>query len=383
MSINQVVALDLETTGLGKTDRILEIGIVCFDPETSVVVGELETLVNPLRNVPEDSSRVHGLKAADLSLAPAFEDIAADLLKFLHGKKIVAHNADFDLRFLKQEFQRVGMSIDFKDIDCTMRLSGQSLPVACEQISYEFAHHSALEDAKASLAIWASETRDLDPMQLFCQPIGLLQRFRTLTRSQVGLEPIDTRLSSLSSLALQFDQDGVDRTYIGLLDAYLRDFQITDLEAFGIREYALLNGISETRELELQDIYLAEIENAALRDGIITDSEAQFFNSISSALGFTRRLESTSGLGSLPSKGALVCVTGTATVDGVKYDKGALSKLLTANGYTFTDAISKKAGVQLLLQESEGSQSSKVVKAQAWGIPRMVISDFVRLVQES
>ena len=83
----------------------------------------------------------------------------------------------------------------------------------------------------------------------------------------------------------------------------------------------------------------------------------------------------------LPAHGSLICVTGTATIDGSYFDKKTIASFLEANGYIFTDVISKKSGVELLLQESEGSQSSKVAKAQSWGIPRMVIEDFVTLVK--
>jgi hypothetical protein len=77
----------------------------------------------------------------------------------------------------------------------------------------------------------------------------------------------------------------------------------------------------------------------------------------------------------------LICVTGTAIVGDEHFDKKSMAAFLATNGYVFTDVISKKSGVSLLLQESEGSQSSKVAKAQSWGIPRMVIADFVSLVK--
>lgn len=375
-----IVALDIETTGFGKTDRIIEIGAVVFNPESSIVTGQLETLINPMRNVPEDSTKIHGLRSSDLSLAPTFEEIADDLIAFLGDHEIVAHNADFDLSFLSQEFARVGKHIVFKDVVCTYKLTGQRLNVACEQISFEFAHHSALEDAKASLAVW--HYREIDPEKLlnFDSLVDLEQTFRTVSRSQVGLQPLNRNPSALSNLAVKFEQVGIEKTFLGLLDAYLRDLEISDIEEFGLKSFALESGISNPRIIELQEIYLDSIEAAALRDGIITQAESEFFNKISQTLGFDRQLRPSEASSTIPSKGSLVCVTGTATVGGVNYDKKTMSELLKKNGLIFTDVISKKAGVALLLQDSEGSQSSKVAKAQAWGIPRMVIADFVALV---
>lgn len=374
------ISIDLETTGFGKTDRIIEIGAIVLDTDTLQIIGQLETLINPMRNVPEESTKIHGLHASDLSLAPTFEEIADDLLKFLGSHKIIAHNADFDLKFLSQEFARVGKPINFDNVTCTYKITGQRLNVACEQISFEFAHHSALEDAKATLAIWHNHVIGSDKALQFDSSVELEQTFRTVSRAQVGLQPLDRNTAALSNLAVKFEQVGIEKTFLGLLDAYLRDLAISDVEEFGLKSFALDNGISESRMVELQEIYLDSIENAALRDGIITQVESEFFNKISLALGFDRQLSPSEASSELPAAGSLVCVTGTATVDGINYDKKTMSALLEKHGLVFTDVISKKAGVKLLLQDSAGSQSSKVAKAQAWGIPRMVIADFVELV---
>jgi hypothetical protein len=196
----------------------------------------------------------------------------------------------------------------------------------------------------------------------------------------IGLEPLDRRKSELSNLSVKFEEVGIEKTFLGLLDAYLRDLAISDVEKSGLKDFAIENGISESRLIELKESYLESIEKAALRDGIITEAEAAFFNRISLALGFDRQLNPTESRSELPPAGSLVCVTGTATVNGVNYDKKTMAELLEKHGLIFTDAISKKSGVALLLQDSAGSQSSKVAKAQAWGIPRMVIADFVTLV---
>lgn len=376
----QIIAIDIETTGFGKNDRIIEIGAVIWDSTQQKVIGQLETLINPMRNIPEESSHIHGLKSSDLSLAPTFDEIADELLIFFAGSQIIAHNADFDLKFLSQEFSRIGKQIKFNDFVCTYKLTGQRLNVACEQISFEFKHHSALEDAKACLAIWYNQVIDSNDSITFDTVIESDQTFRTVSRSQIGLQPLDMSPSALSNLPVKFEQVGLEKTFLGLLDAYLRDLAISDVEQFGLKRYAIENGIPENRVIELEEIYLDSIENAALRDGIITQGESDFFNKISRALGFDRELNPSNATSELPSAGSLVCVTGTATVGGVNYDKKTMSALLEKHGLVFTDVISKKAGVKLLLQDSAGSQSSKVAKAQAWGIPRMVIADFVELV---
>lgn len=381
--MSQIISIDLETTGFGRNDRVIEVAAVIFDEATGAVVGEIETLINPLRNVPEESTKVHGLRAADLSLAPTFDEVAKHLIKVFQGQKILAHNADFDMEFLSKEFERSGYRFLEGERLCTLRLTGQSLSVAAQQVSFEFSHHTAIEDAKASLAIWLSKTSNADIDGLFPENVNLNQNFRTLTRSQIGLSSPDLRRTGISNLLLELPVIGPEQTYLALIDAFLRDMQIDSLEGLSLRDFAEQNGISSIREVELQDIYLAEIENAALRDGIITEDEAAFYNKIAKSLGFDRVLEPSETPCDLPPAGSLICVTGTASVAGRNFDKKTMEAFLSNAGYVFTDAISKKSGVALLLQESAGSQSSKVAKAQAWGIPRMIIADFIDLVESA
>jgi DNA polymerase III subunit epsilon len=378
--LNEVIALDLETTGFGKSDRILEIGIVVFDASSGTPIEQVETLINPLRNIPEQSTAVHGLKAEDLSLAPTFEEIGPFLLEMIGSRRVVAHNAAFDLRFLTQEFQRLDLDPEFSEVDCTYKLTGQNLSVAANQISFEFSHHSALEDAWASLALWSFHNGGELSFVDRRNSTDFGQSFRTISRSQLGLGPIRKIESGLRNIPLRMTNHGAEGTYIGLLDSCLRDMAISSLENLGLEQFAAENGISDQRVLVLQEIYLDEIENAARRDGIITEVESRFFNQIAAAMGFDRTLVSENFPSHLPEKGSLICVTGTATVDGVSFDKATMKAFLEGHGYQFTDELSKKSGVSLLLQDSEGTLSGKVMKAQAWGIPRMVIKDFAALV---
>lgn len=379
-----IVALDLETTGFGPLDRIVEIGAVAYDLDTGEVVAEFETLINPVRNIPIAASRVHGLYAEHLSMAPTFEEISDQLFALLNGRTMVAHNASFDLRFLIKEFAEVGIDFSEATSESTYKLSGLSLAVACERISYSFDHHSAMSDAKAALAVWLDmKLLAIEKLSLSTKELLAFPALRTLTRSQIGLEPKDSRRSSLSRLALGNSQSGNESTYIALLDAHLRDIFVSDLEDLGLSDFATESGISTERALALQECYLDSLEEAALRDGIVTQIEADLFNGIASALGFSRQLERTKVYNTLPLQGSLICVTGTALVSGILYDKATLSSIIHLHGYVFTDSISKKAGISLLIQDSEGSMSSKVVKAQAWGIPRMTIANFVGFLTSS
>ncbi len=89
--------LDTETTGIGKGDEIVQIGVI--DKHGDVV---LDTLVKPTQPVPLGATEVHGLNDAMLAQAPTFADVYTTLSMKLAGAPLVAYNMDFDWRMLKQ-----------------------------------------------------------------------------------------------------------------------------------------------------------------------------------------------------------------------------------------------------------------------------------------
>ncbi len=94
------VVLDLETTGLRPgTDRITEVGAVKV--RGGEVLGELETLVHPGRPIPPGITAVTGITDTMVADAPSIEAVLPALLDFLDGGVLVAHNAPFDVGFLR------------------------------------------------------------------------------------------------------------------------------------------------------------------------------------------------------------------------------------------------------------------------------------------
>ena len=104
------VVLDTETTGLDPLlgDRVLEVAAV--EIVNLVPTGRVfHRLIDPERDIPPESTRVHGFTAEMLRGKPRFAEIAAELLEFLGDSPIVAHNAPFDFGFLNAEFARMGL----------------------------------------------------------------------------------------------------------------------------------------------------------------------------------------------------------------------------------------------------------------------------------
>ena len=98
------IVLDTETTGLSVKDghRIVEIG--CLELENQIPTKRFfHCLLNPERKVSEDAFKIHGYSDEFLSKKKKFSEIANDFLEFINDKKLIIHNADFDLSHLNNE----------------------------------------------------------------------------------------------------------------------------------------------------------------------------------------------------------------------------------------------------------------------------------------
>ena len=96
--------LDTETTGLGKHDEIVQIGIV--DKEGDMV---MDKLIKPTIPIPPGASRVHGIYDRDVEYAANFSAIYTALSKLLAGQIVIAYNMDFDRRMLRQSGDKYGL----------------------------------------------------------------------------------------------------------------------------------------------------------------------------------------------------------------------------------------------------------------------------------
>lgn len=110
------VALDFETTGLEPSrDRVVEIGAIAFRLAKDdgswkpSVEASYSTLVNPGMPIPAAVSAIHGIDDLSVSSSPSFAEAAGELFGLLEGAIIVAHNAPFDLGFLRAESVRCGL----------------------------------------------------------------------------------------------------------------------------------------------------------------------------------------------------------------------------------------------------------------------------------
>jgi DNA polymerase-3 subunit epsilon len=151
------VILDTETTGLSaEKDRIVE--IACVELNNHIPTKNIfHTFLNPETKVSADAFNIHGYSDEFLSNKPKFKDVAKDFVNFIKDKKLIIHNADFDLGFLNNELKRLNIKPILKsDILDTLQIArskfpgvGNSLDALCKRfkISIEAREkHSALLD---------------------------------------------------------------------------------------------------------------------------------------------------------------------------------------------------------------------------------------------
>lgn len=120
--------VDVETTGThpGAGDRVTEIAAVVV--RDGVVADRFETLINPERPIPPMITALTHISWDMVKDAPRFRDVCTDLLQFLEGHVFVAHNADFDWRFVSAEVTRAsGRRLGGRRL-CTVRLARRILP---------------------------------------------------------------------------------------------------------------------------------------------------------------------------------------------------------------------------------------------------------------
>jgi len=102
------IFLDTETTGLSVNDKHRIVEIACVETKDLIPTKKIfHKIINPQRDVPEEAFKVHGFSTEFLKNKELFSDVAEEFLQFIKGKKIIIHNASFDLGFLNHELKLV------------------------------------------------------------------------------------------------------------------------------------------------------------------------------------------------------------------------------------------------------------------------------------
>ena len=148
--------VDIETTGTDvNSDEITEVAAVKI--ENGVIVEKFQTLINPKVPIPERIVELTGIDDELVKDSPTLDKIYPDFYKFIENTVFVAHNAEFDFRFLKNKGRELGYLLNNEVLD-TLALSRKVLPSlrhhklnnVCDYYGITFKHHRALSDAMAT-----------------------------------------------------------------------------------------------------------------------------------------------------------------------------------------------------------------------------------------
>ena len=175
------IFLDTETTGFNANvaqnpDRMVEIG--CVELVNRKLTGNnLHFYLNPERDSEEGALRVHGLTTEFLSDKPKFAAIAQQLIDYVAGAEVIAHNAPFDLSFLDAELVRAGHKPFKKYVDTvtdTLVMAKEmfpgkrnSLDALCDRLEVDNSGrtlHGALLDAELLADVYINMTRGQDAL---------------------------------------------------------------------------------------------------------------------------------------------------------------------------------------------------------------------------
>jgi DNA polymerase-3 subunit epsilon len=379
----EVVVLDVETTGIGPTHQVVEVSGVIYETEFDEVIGEFDTLIRPTRSIDSDASKVNGLRASDLSMAPTFAEVGPMLARLFHRRPLIAYNVQFDTRILNEEFQRNEIDFQISQQACAYSPFGERqlrLEQAAERVGYKLENgHSALADARAAFAISAHHGWDN-----MLSRAGRTEHFshvrvgsvRTLSRFQAGLTDVYD-LKPFSRLR-EFRDPTLEEGYLLLLDEFLKDKSFSQQELDDLDDYARKNKIDEGYRQELHRTYFGALESAALRGGV-TKHEAKLLLEYAELLDVDVEVTVTDFGQFVPPVGSLICHTGDSFMDNRVLSKDEVRNVVESRGHIFTDQLRKSDNVALLLVADDGHDSGKTRKAEQWGIPMMTVESFVQL----
>ncbi len=172
MSAKRYVICDIEATGLDADRDLIEIALITLEDDH--VLEVFETLINPLRPIPEFISGLTSITNRELQSAPKFYDLAESIRMRLEGAVFVSHNTEFDLGLLRKKYAEMGQELKLKQF-CTLKVAQEEIPglqnynldALCSFFRIKIKdRHRAIGDARATLELF----RELRQLRLKTYP---------------------------------------------------------------------------------------------------------------------------------------------------------------------------------------------------------------------
>ena len=421
------VIVDVETTGFSpQKNRIVEIGLVLMDPKGEPT-GSWTMRFNPQGSV--GPTHVHGIRAKDVRNAPLFADMVSIIVDHLRGRALVAHNAKFDVSFLRAEFERAGWEFPFVPTFCTLDeswyylpdLSQHKLSDCCIEIGFEHGReHSAVHDAEATAKLFSYFLNPANPPPPRDEHLGLpleaisvvwpsgptrdplkwdahsgqSEALRKNWKKPVSSDPLVKTLDAYAlGEALEAGAPDQSRAYLELLLEVLADGILTADEGFSLAELARIYDLSRDQVKLAHRGFLVALAHQALKDDTVMREEreemlriAQLLDMpdsiVTEALGSARdvkhlRAASTVNHSALPGDWTLgepLRVGDRVAFTGCDPDQRlALEQLAKERGVRLTGSVSKQTA---MLITDGGFSGNKAAAAEVAGTRLVHPDDF-------
>ena len=175
------IFLDTETTGLSFNEGHMIVEVACIETADLVPTERVfHKLINPMRSVPEEAFKIHGFSTEALSTKEPFDYIADDFINFIKDKKLIIHNATFDVGFLNHELRlskkdeiKKEMVIDTLELARSKHPgTSNSLDALCRRYNIDLSRrtkHNALLDCELLREVYINLIDVKEPRLIFTE----------------------------------------------------------------------------------------------------------------------------------------------------------------------------------------------------------------------
>jgi len=175
------IFLDTETTGLSANNNHRMVEIACIETDELIPTKRFfHKVLNPERDVPDEAFKIHGFSYEFLKEKETFDEVADEFLEFIKDKKIIIHNASFDLGFLNYQLKLIRKKEIKKDnvIDSLEVARGKfpgtsnSLDALCRRFNIDLSRrtkHNALLDCELLREVYINLLDAKEPKFIFSQ----------------------------------------------------------------------------------------------------------------------------------------------------------------------------------------------------------------------
>ena len=173
------IFLDTETTGLSARDGDRIVEVACIETKNLIPTKRVfHKFINPQKKISQEAFKIHGFSDDFLKDKEKFEDVADEFLEFIEGKKLIIHNAPFDIGFLNNELKKANKKIlNEKEVEDTLSVarskypsSSNSLDNLCKRFNIDLSRrkkHNALLDCELLREVYINLVGEKEPSLIF------------------------------------------------------------------------------------------------------------------------------------------------------------------------------------------------------------------------